>query len=63
MYWQSTSFAGSGVARIREVCSLHDRILVRIEEQGTTSTGIIIPDAAKDKPKEGEALAVGKGEI
>jgi len=43
---------------------LHDRILVRrIEEQETTSTGIIIPDVAKDKPKEGEVLAVGKGKI
>jgi chaperonin GroES len=43
---------------------LHDRILVRrVEEQETTSTGIIIPDVAKDKPQEGEVLAVGKGKI
>jgi chaperonin GroES len=43
---------------------LHDRILVRrLEEQETTPGGIIIPDTAKDKPQEGEVLAVGKGKI
>ena len=41
---------------------LHDRILVRrIEEVGTTRGGLIIPDSAKDKPQEGEVIAVGKG--
>ena len=39
---------------------LYDRIVVkRIEEQETTRTGIIIPDSAKEKPQEGEVLAVG----
>src|SRR5512140_2644018 len=43
---------------------LHDRILVkRIEEAETTRGGIIIPDSAKDKPQEGEVIAVGKGKI
>lgn len=43
---------------------LHDRILVRrLEERETTSGGLIIPDTAKDKPQEGEVLAVGKGKI
>jgi len=43
---------------------LHDRILVRrVEEQETTRGGIIIPDTAKDKPQEGEVLAVGKGKV
>jgi chaperonin GroES len=43
---------------------LHDRILVRrVEEQETTPGGLIIPDTAKDKPQEGEVLAVGKGKI
>jgi chaperonin GroES len=43
---------------------LHDRVLVRrLEEQETTQGGIIIPDTAKDKPQEGEVLAVGKGKI
>ncbi len=41
---------------------LHDRILVRrVEEEGTTRGGIIIPDSAKDKPQEGEVISVGKG--
>jgi chaperonin GroES len=41
---------------------LHDRILVRrIVEAETTRGGIIIPDTAKDKPQEGEVIAVGKG--
>jgi chaperonin GroES len=43
---------------------LHDRVLVqRVQEQETTSGGLIIPDTAKDKPQEGEVLAVGKGKI
>ena len=43
---------------------LHDRLLVRrIEEKETVKGGIIIPDTAKEKPQEGEVLAVGKGKI
>jgi chaperonin GroES len=43
---------------------LHDRILVRrVEEAETTRGGIIIPDSAKDKPQEGEVMAVGKGKV
>ena len=43
---------------------LADRILVRrIEEQETRKGGIIIPDTAKEKPQEGEVLAVGNGRI
>jgi chaperonin GroES len=43
---------------------LHDRILVRrLEEAETTRGGLIIPDTAKDKPQEGEAVSVGKGKI
>src|SRR5689334_22582436 len=41
---------------------LHDRLLIRrIEEAESTRGGIIIPDSAKDKPQEGEVIAVGKG--
>jgi chaperonin GroES len=41
---------------------LHDRILVRrLEEGETIRGGIIIPDTAKEKPQEGEVIAVGKG--
>ena len=41
---------------------LHDRILIkRMEEQGTVKGGIIIPDTAKEKPQEGEVIAVGNG--
>ncbi len=41
---------------------LHDRVLVRrIEAEEKTSGGIIIPDSAKEKPQEGEVLAVGAG--
>lgn len=41
---------------------LHDRILVRrVESEEKTSGGIIIPDTAKEKPQEGEVLAVGPG--
>jgi chaperonin GroES len=41
---------------------LNDRILVeRVEEPTTTSSGIIIPDSAKEKPLRGSVLAVGPG--
>lgn len=41
---------------------LHDRILIkRIEEKETAKGGIIIPDTAKEKPQEGEVVAVGSG--
>ena len=41
---------------------LHDRILVRrVEEATTTRGGIIIPDSAKDKPKSGDVIFVGRG--
>ncbi|MCG8272668.1 MULTISPECIES: co-chaperone GroES [Hyphomicrobiales] len=41
---------------------LHDRILVRrIEADEKTAGGIIIPDTAKEKPSEGEVIAVGPG--
>jgi chaperonin GroES len=42
---------------------LHDRVVVRrIEEDEKTSGGIIIPETAKEKPMQGEVLAVGPGE-
>ena len=41
---------------------LHDRVLVRrIEAEEKTAGGIIIPDSAKEKPSEGEIVAVGSG--
>ena len=41
---------------------LHDRILLRrVEEGESIRGGIIIPDTAKEKPQEGEVIAVGKG--
>ena len=41
---------------------LYDRIVVkRIEEQESTRKGIVIPDSAKEKPQEGEVVAVGHG--
>jgi len=43
---------------------LYDRIVVkRIEEQETTRSGIFIPDSAKEKPQEGEVVAVGHGKM
>ena len=46
----------------QKLTPLHDRILVRrVEEGETVRGGIIIPDSAKEKPQEGEVIAVGKG--
>ena len=45
-----------------KVRPLHDRVLIkRVEEQETVRGGIIIPDSAKEKPQEGEVVAVGTG--
>ncbi len=46
------------------VTPLHDRVLVkRVEEKESVKGGIIIPDSAKEKPQEGEVIAVGAGKI
>ena len=43
---------------------LQDRIIVkRVEEEGKTKGGIIIPDSAKEKPMEGKIIAVGRGKV
>jgi chaperonin GroES len=43
---------------------INDRVLVeRVEEETKTAGGIIIPDAAKEKPQEGKVIAVGPGKI
>ena len=44
------------------ITPLHDRVIVkRIEEKESVKGGIIIPDTAKEKPQEGELVAVGSG--
>ncbi len=46
------------------VTLLHDRVLVRrLEEKEIAKGGIIIPDTAKEKPHEGEVMAIGAGKI
>lgn len=43
---------------------LHDRVIVkRLAEEEKTAGGIIIPDSAKEKPQQGEVMAVGNGAI
>ncbi len=47
-----------------EVQPLHDRVLVRrFEEEEKSKGGIIIPDTAKEKPVQGEVIAVGQGRV
>ena len=47
-----------------KVRPLHDRLVVRrIEEKESVKGGIIIPDTAKEKPQEGEVIAVGNGKV
>jgi chaperonin GroES len=56
----TTCFASGGFAM--HFRPLHDRVVVRrIEAEEKTSGGIIIPDTAKEKPQEGEVVAVGPG--
>ena len=43
---------------------LHDRVLIRrVQEQEEHRGGIVIPDTAKEKPQQGEVIAVGQGKI
>jgi chaperonin GroES len=43
---------------------LHDRVIVkRLEEERKTASGIVIPDAAAEKPDQGEIIAVGNGNV
>ena len=43
---------------------LYDRVVVRrLEEESTTSGGIVLPDSAAEKPSQGEVLAVGPGKL
>jgi chaperonin GroES len=47
-----------------KVRPIHDRLLVkRIEEEKKTKAGLIIPDTAKEKPMEGNVIAVGRGKV
>jgi chaperonin GroES len=55
------SFRGGTTMKVRP---LGDRLIVRrIEEDERTKGGLIIPDTAKEKPMEGEVIAVGKGKL
>jgi chaperonin GroES len=46
------------------ITPLHDRVLVRrLEQKETAKGGIVIPDTAKEKPQEGEVIAVGAGKV
>src|ERR1700734_1530543 len=58
-------FSTGGKAQMAvNITPLHDRVLVRrLEEKETVKGGIIIPDSAKEKPQEGEVVAVGAGKI
>ena len=43
---------------------LHDRVVIkRMEEERKTASGIVIPDAATEKPDQGQILAVGNGKV
>jgi chaperonin GroES len=47
-----------------DIRPLHDRVLVkRIEESESMRGGIVIPDTAKEKPQQGEVIAVGNGKM
>jgi chaperonin GroES len=66
--WEKSSYEQELTSRkeigFMQVRPLHDRVLVkRVEEKEVIKGGIIIPDTAKEKPMEGEVVAVGPGKI
>ena len=57
----TTTRAHAATTKLRP---LHDRVLVkRLEEQDEKHGSLIIPDSAKEKPQEGEVIAVGTGKV
>ena len=49
---------------MKKIRPLHDRVIVRrLEEERKSAGGIVIPDTAKEKPIQGEVIAVGSGKI
>jgi chaperonin GroES len=57
-------FTGGKAQMAVNITPLHDRVLVRrLEEKETVKGGIIIPDSAREKPQEGEVVAVGAGRM
>jgi chaperonin GroES len=62
--WLTQQITG-GIAQMAvNITPLHDRVLVRrLEEKESVKGGIIIPDTAKEKPQEGEVIAVGAGKL
>src|SRR5436190_19224673 len=56
--WATRNYGGNNM----KFRPLHDQVVVkRVEEEGKTKGGIIIPDTAKEKPMEGEIVSVGPG--
>jgi chaperonin GroES len=50
--------------KLKRIRPLHDRVLVkRLESLHKTTSGIVIPDAASEKPNQGEVIAVGEGKL
>jgi chaperonin GroES len=62
---KTTAKTIGGIAQMAvNITPLHDRVLVRrLEEKESVKGGIIIPDTAKEKPQEGEVIAVGAGKM
>jgi chaperonin GroES len=59
----STAALKKGETKVN-IRPLHDRVIVRrLEEETKTPGGIVIPDTAKEKPIQGQVIAVGKGKL
>ncbi len=59
----STAAAKKSESKVN-IRPLHDRVIVRrLEEEERTPGGIVIPDTAKEKPIQGEVIAVGRGKL
>src|SRR5260370_9876414 len=59
---QKTKISKAGGSSSQKVRTVYDRIVVkRVEEKEQMQGGLYIPDSAKEKPQEGEVVAVGKG--
>src|SRR5688500_20142292 len=61
---QASTTAQGGRGSMKKIRPLHDRILVKREDEGEEKVGgIIIPDTAKEKPQRGKVVAAGNGKV
>jgi len=59
----NTNYINLGVLKMSKIKPLGNRVLIKRSKKETTKGGILLPDSAQEKPKEGKVVSVGPGKI